>query len=894
MIDNDDEDDDVPLLLRRAPSHSGPSSSTCTSLFSSSASLSDSGDSDDETACSICLGQPTDVAVLDSCSHSFCFLCIFRWCTDICNNCPLCKRRVTQITHHADNRASTDNKQSSSREVERRDGETGVKQEHKRSDAEERKMEEEEEADEAADEWALIQTQRAENQMKQAARRRGRRHGGTSLSQLSLEASPSSLVEGIEAIAAIGHSESVPLTRQMVKQKVAEQQQIIGRTQSTASSHSVRPSSLLTLRSSPSDAAAAASTDSSPTSASTNTTPASTVSLSPRPSAAGLLVVHIPDRQQRVSYDEGEEVPSPSILNIACELCFTDENEHLLLLCDGCDDAYHTYCLRPRLDSIPEDEWFCPNCLHDAQLQPSEEQKEVSDFLSNSPNAASQFSITPRRSRGRAQRLGMRVSPAIRQRLTETPQTADSLDDDYRPNGGAGRFDIAPIPLSFTSIRPGRTPRAMHRRRSMRQEQLRRQALESQRQQQEQQARLRAERAAKRREHSMRPCEGGDESDESDDISYRSSTSPLPNPSIAPARYAVPTAPLSSLHQLSSSQGETLAQRLRDIEMKRLREREADRERKATRMEQHGFIEQILDDFVQNRDKDNSGTGNREQRRRNNSKRKVQHENGRGDEDEWSSGSGRVRRKVANMSKSSVEPIIVTPNSSSRQQAGPSAAMAAAASFSSRSSALVTLTAMPAASAPAAIRLSPFSASPNSSPPSSLSSLPHPLRSAHPAAFGHLLSSAVDAPRAAKVGLSAALSAVASTPAPTAVVPPARFPYTAPVLSKRSTAFSTSPPSSTSSSSSVPPSSSWTTSTSPSSAVAAGGSSTSTAGSVPPVLSFEEFERSRSHRTSRSPYRGASSPQQQRHHHKQAEKARVPMRRSTHHSTAAKHGSEFR
>lgn len=28
-----------------------------------------------------------------------------------------------------------------------------------------------------------------------------------------------------------------------------------------------------------------------------------------------------------------------------CEKCFLPEKENLLLLCDVCDDAYHTYCL---------------------------------------------------------------------------------------------------------------------------------------------------------------------------------------------------------------------------------------------------------------------------------------------------------------------------------------------------------------------------------------------------------------------------------------------------------------------------------------------------------------------------------------------------------------------
>lgn len=40
----------------------------------------------------------------------------------------------------------------------------------------------------------------------------------------------------------------------------------------------------------------------------------------------------------------------------------------LLLLCDSCDDAWHTFCLRPQLWYVPDDDWFCPKCQHSALL----------------------------------------------------------------------------------------------------------------------------------------------------------------------------------------------------------------------------------------------------------------------------------------------------------------------------------------------------------------------------------------------------------------------------------------------------------------------------------------------------------------------------------------------
>ena len=46
-----------------------------------------------------------------------------------------------------------------------------------------------------------------------------------------------------------------------------------------------------------------------------------------------------------------------------CEVCHAGDYDELMLLCDGCDDAYHTYCLNPPLTEIPPGDWRCPQCL---------------------------------------------------------------------------------------------------------------------------------------------------------------------------------------------------------------------------------------------------------------------------------------------------------------------------------------------------------------------------------------------------------------------------------------------------------------------------------------------------------------------------------------------------
>lgn len=46
-----------------------------------------------------------------------------------------------------------------------------------------------------------------------------------------------------------------------------------------------------------------------------------------------------------------------------CHFCEKGDKEELLLLCDGCDKGYHTYCHKPKMSTVPDGEWFCANCV---------------------------------------------------------------------------------------------------------------------------------------------------------------------------------------------------------------------------------------------------------------------------------------------------------------------------------------------------------------------------------------------------------------------------------------------------------------------------------------------------------------------------------------------------
>ncbi|KAG7166548.1 Lysine-specific demethylase 5C-like [Homarus americanus] len=63
-------------------------------------------------------------------------------------------------------------------------------------------------------------------------------------------------------------------------------------------------------------------------------------------------------RGKKVDYTDQDPLAKYICLN-----CGRGDAEDQMLLCDGCDDSYHIFCLVPPLLDIPKGDWRCPKCV---------------------------------------------------------------------------------------------------------------------------------------------------------------------------------------------------------------------------------------------------------------------------------------------------------------------------------------------------------------------------------------------------------------------------------------------------------------------------------------------------------------------------------------------------
>jgi hypothetical protein len=60
-----------------------------------------------------------------------------------------------------------------------------------------------------------------------------------------------------------------------------------------------------------------------------------------------------------------DQVLDAYMSSLKCFKCNRGDGEDCLMLCDGCNSAWHTFCLTPALPEVPEGAWFCGACIPD-------------------------------------------------------------------------------------------------------------------------------------------------------------------------------------------------------------------------------------------------------------------------------------------------------------------------------------------------------------------------------------------------------------------------------------------------------------------------------------------------------------------------------------------------
>ncbi|KAK8789958.1 hypothetical protein WA158_006738 [Blastocystis sp. Blastoise] len=57
------------------------------------------------------------------------------------------------------------------------------------------------------------------------------------------------------------------------------------------------------------------------------------------------------------------------VTSARCVICGKDNDETSMILCDECGKGYHIYCLEPPLLEVPEEDWYCEECMNKTTSQ---------------------------------------------------------------------------------------------------------------------------------------------------------------------------------------------------------------------------------------------------------------------------------------------------------------------------------------------------------------------------------------------------------------------------------------------------------------------------------------------------------------------------------------------
>ncbi|KAA8590471.1 hypothetical protein FQN60_014405 [Etheostoma spectabile] len=146
---------------------------------------------------------------------------------------------------------------------------------------------------------------------------------------------------------------------------------------------------------------------------------------------------------QKPVKEDQEETVNLDLEQTSCEVCGGTDREDRLLLCDGCDAGYHMECLTPPLDSVPVEEWFCPECeannrhsrgsaeeLSDTESLPSTARPATSRLQSGAAGPTRAIARTQQSERVRANVNRHRITQARTSQLAPTYMIQSSWLDE--------------------------------------------------------------------------------------------------------------------------------------------------------------------------------------------------------------------------------------------------------------------------------------------------------------------------------------------------------------------------------------------------------------------------------------------------------------------------------
>ncbi len=138
---------------------------------------------------------------------------------------------------------------------------------------------------------------------------------------------------------------------------------------------------------------------------------------------------------------------SKSLMNVRCRICRRKCGDELLLLCDGCDHGYHTYCLKPPLKDIPEGDWFCNDCIPATPIKPrrraprvviveEEEEEEEEEVVQDSSESEEEGYLEERLEESEEEDIVVPVSRSLRSSRSCAQPSAATQQAGKRPRGG--------------------------------------------------------------------------------------------------------------------------------------------------------------------------------------------------------------------------------------------------------------------------------------------------------------------------------------------------------------------------------------------------------------------------------------------------------------------------